>query len=298
MPCYTERMRAAAVIALLASACGAESGSLPKLSDAPDSSRQPSAAETLHDQLAAFFPLDESGDGARMDRVNGVELTPWQRTGWGAYAVDASGTRAVPAQVGDGQHILGASGYHFATYHAPALEHASGSFTWAGWLALDGSESEAAQLTNQTWLAKWGGVPDTLNAPIDHREYRIYYDAASSRFRFEVSADGLEGPGHSQRVTHPLPIERERWYFLQASHDAASGRVDLRVGTQAELGTIESAPWQQGVFSGWADLDVGAENTCTDDHLQGKVDALGYWTRVLTDGESQALWNDGAGREL
>ena len=60
---------------------------------------------------------------------------------------------------------------------------------------------------------------------------------------------------------------------------------------------MESAVWPDGVFSGGADLDVGAQNTCTDDHLEGTVDALGYWTRVLTKLESLQLWNDGNGRE-
>jgi len=85
---------------------------------------------------------------------------------------------------------------------------------------------------------------------------------------------------------------------LQASHEADSGTIQLRVGTPFELGESVSAEWHAGVFSGAADLDVGAQNTCTDDHLQGKVDALGYWTRVLMQGESYMLWNYGGGLEL
>ena len=282
---------------LLAAACG--SGDEPEKAPAGSSEAADAgvAYAGLREQLSLFFPMDESGDGVRVDRVSGVPLVPWQRTGWGAYTVDARGTRAVAAAVGDGQHIQGADGYHFATYTTAALQHGGGSFTWAGWIAVDAPAGETPYTDDQTWLAKWNGTPDTT-APVDHREYRIYFEHESSRMHFEVSADGLSGPDHSQTVTHPEPLERDRMYFVQAWHDADAGMIHLRVGTQAALGEVASARFEQRVFSGDADLDVGAQNTCTDDHLQGVVDALGFWTRALSEEESRTLWNAGNGLEL
>jgi len=155
--CYTGRMRAAAIIVLLATACGDEWDPIPAPSNTPDTPAQPTAA-SLRAQLAAFFPLDHAGEGPRLDRVRGLELTPWQRTGWGQYEVDASGTLAVPGRVGAGQLVAGSEGFHFATWSAPALDHAGGSFTWAGWLALDAAVSDGQHRPNQTWLAKWNGI--------------------------------------------------------------------------------------------------------------------------------------------
>jgi hypothetical protein len=292
-------MHAAAII-LLAAACGSEASGAPKGAISPGSPETADAAAPypgLRQGLALFYPFDESGDGVRVDRVNGVPLVPWQRTGWGAYTVDATGTSATAAAVGDGQHIQGADGYHFATYTTAALEHHGASFTWAGWISVDAPSGETPYTDDQTWLAKWNGTPDTT-APIDHREYRIFFEHESSRMHFEVSADGLSGPDHSQVVTHPLALERERMYFVQAWHDAQAGMIHLRLGTQANHGEVESAHFDNGVFSGDADLDVGAQNTCTDDHLQGVVDALGFWTRALTEEESRTLWNGGKGLEL
>jgi hypothetical protein len=165
-------------------------------------------------------------------------------------------------------------------------------------LSLDAADGDIPYRSDQTMLAKWNGIPDTGGAPRDHREYRIWHDEAQSRWRFELSADGLEGPEHSASVTHPTAIDRGQLYLLEARHDAEQGSVNLRVSTQEERGGAESAPWTRGVFAGGADLDVGAQNTCTDAHLQGTVDALGHWTRVLSDDESSALWNEGAGVEL
>lgn len=262
----------------------------------PKAEHEPAAIETLNEQLTLFFPMHEAEGAERMSRVGELSLLAWQRTGFGEYAVDASGTTSVPAAVGHGQHIAGASGFHFAMYTAPALEHEAGSFTWAGWMSVDAADGDIDHQSDQTMLAKWNGIPDTT-APIDHREYRIWHDHALSRLRFEVSADGLEGDDHSKIVTHQTAIERDQLYFVEAWHDANKGSINLRVSSQTERGEVASEPWRRGVFAGEADLDVGAQNTCTDAHLQGVVDALGYWKRVLSERESAALWNDGAGLE-
>src|SRR5262249_8193640 len=153
------------------------------------------------------------------------------------------------------------TGYHFATWNQPALQHPAG-FTWAGWVSIDTPDERAPYVDDQTMLAKWNGIPDTA-APNDHREYRIWHDQARSRWRFEVSANGLEGGDDSRIVTHPSVVERDRLYFIEAWHDADQHTISLRVSTQDERGEVASEPWDRGVFSGEADLDVGAQNTCT-----------------------------------
>ena len=299
-------MRAAALLVVPLVACASgldrERGAEPSDASAHDataSDADGAAARvpTLREGLALFFPLDESGDSARMDRVSSVALVPWQRTGFGQYAVDGRGTTAVAAAVSTGQHVLGSEGYHFATPSTVELHHAGGSFTWAGWVSIDAPDTADPYTDPQTWLAKWNGIPDTF-APNDHREYRVWYEQSPSRWRFEVSADGLEGARHSRIVTHPASIERDQLYFLEAWHDAELATISLRISTRTERGTTASESWSDGVFLGDADLDVGAQNTCTDAHLQGIVDALGYWNRALTDDESAALWNAGVGLEL
>jgi hypothetical protein len=289
-------MRAAATILGLASVCGMACGQ-PLSEDAADEAK-PSLTAGLREQLTLFFPMNESDGEEHWDRVSDVALVAWQRIGWGTYEVDARGATAVPGAVGRGQHIAGAEGYHLAVATHPALDHAAGSFTWAGWISVDAADGDNSLHGDQTWLAKWNGIPDTTYAAVDHREYRIWHDHNLSRLRFEVSSDGLEGDDHSRTVTHSTEIERDRLYFVEAWHDADAQTINLRVSSQSERGDIERAPWEQGVFAGEADLDVGAQNTCTDAHLQGVVDALGHWTRVLSDEESAALWNEGAGLEL
>jgi hypothetical protein len=257
--------------------------------DDVDAPRSDLALASLPDGLTMFWPLDESGDGPRVDVIGHMDLLPWQRTGLAQYSQNGAGTVAVPARVGLGQHVEGAIGYHFARPTGSLLDHQGGSFTWAGWVAIDGP-GDVAYADHRTLVAKWNGTPDTGATP-DRREYRVWYDPALRQWRFEVSRDGLEGTDHSAVVTHPTVIQPDRLYLVQAWHDAVAGTINLLVDTPDldQRSRTVSVPWVHGVFAGPADLDVGAQNTCTDDHLAGTIDALGHWNRVLSEAESAAL---------
>ncbi len=248
---------------------------------------------TLHDQLTLFFGMGETGDVPRVDRVHNLFLYPWERLEPGHYNQNGRGTTAVDGVVGKAQHIAGADGYHFAARSRELMDHASSGFTWTGWASIDASD----YADRQTLVAKWTGLPDT-EVPGDRREYRVWFEPGLETWNLEVSSDGLEGDGHSIVVTHPAAIERDRMYFLEAWHDAEAQTVSLRVSDRDARGVAESVAWEAGVYTNEGDLDVGAQNACADDHLQGTIDALGYWTRVHTDDESNALWNNGHGREL
>ena len=252
------------------------------------------SSEPITDELTMFFRMDETGDIPRVDAINDIRIFPWKKLDIGVYHQDGIGTTRVPAIVGDGQHIAGADGYHFAQAHFPVMDHGGGSFTWVGWASIDALESYT---DHQTLLAKWAGIPDT-DVPPDRREYRVWFEPGLEKWRLEVSRDGLEGEGHSIVVTHPAVIERGEMYFVEAWHDAAAQTVNLRVSDRETHGVVESVVWEPGVYTGTADLDIGAQNQCADDHLQGTVDALGYWRRALSDVELATLWNNGNGTEL
>jgi hypothetical protein len=231
--------------------------------------------DPITDQLTMSFRMDEVGDGPRIDAISETKVYPWQRLGLGAYHQDGIGTTAVPALVGNGQHVDGAIGYHFAAAATPAMHHGGNGFTWVGWASIDPPAGTDPYLDHQTLLAKWTGIPDT-DVPPDRREYRVWFEPALGQWRFEVSSDGLEGPGHSVIVTHPSVIEHDRMYFLEAWHDAGAQTVNLRVSDRVTRGAVESTAWELGVYASNADLDVGAQNSCADDHLQGTIDALGH----------------------
>ena len=245
-------------------------------------------------ELGMFFRMEETGDIPRSDSVSDLKIFPWKKLDVGVYHQDGLGTTLVPAILGNGQHIAGADGYHFAQAHFPVMAHEGKSFTWVGWASIDPHDT---YLDRQTLLAKWASIPDTA-VPGDRREYRVWFEPGLERWRFEVSRDGLEGEGHSIAVTHPAETTRGAMYFVEAWHDAEAKTINLRVSDRATHGAVESVAWDAGVFPSTADLDIGAQNQCADHHLQGTVDALGYWNRALSDSELATLWNDGNGTEL
>lgn len=235
----------------------------------------PSAQATLAAGVTAFWKMDEAGTGNRQDLMGALPVAP--------YPPSAIGTTSIPAIVGSGQLVDGPNGYHFWRSSAANLNHGGGSFTWAGWMRVDSTYDD------QTFVGKWN-----LN-PAAGREYLVIYDRVLGKFAFKVSGNGLASD--IGIVVHPEAVQLGQWYFLKAWHDAASGTINLRVGTPSMRGGAATQAWTSGVYFGSADLNIAAHDTCAEAHLDGAIDAVGFWRRTLTSAESDALWNQGAGWE-
>ncbi|MBZ4420791.1 LamG domain-containing protein [Myxococcus sp. RHSTA-1-4] len=236
----------------------------------------PDPAASLAESATMFWRMNEAGTAARADLVSGLDVMP--------FPADAAGTTQVQAIQGMGQQVNGPAGYHFWRPSAPQMSHGGGSFTWAGWMKL------SSFYDSQTFVGKW-------NNAAGGREYRVWYNASLQRFELQVSSTGGAGTGEIGGVVHPATVALDTFYFLEAWHDALGRTLNLRVGTTTDRGGVASSPWTAGVHVSSADLNLGAHNTCQDAHLHGTLDAIGYWKRVLTEAESQRLWNGGAGFE-
>lgn len=232
-------------------------------------------AASLASSAVMFFKLDESGTSPRNDVASGLYVY--------SFPLDALGTVPVPGVVGSAQEVNGPGGYHFYRPSSPLMSHGGGSFTWAGWIRFN------SLYDHQTFAGKWNVDSGT------NREYRIWFDATTSKMTFDVSATGAASS--IATVVHSQSISLNTFTFVEAWHDSAADTINLRIGSQASRGSVASTPWSNGVRVGTADLNLGAHNTCADDHLHGTLDAVGYWTRVLTEAESARLWNNGAGFE-
>ena len=234
----------------------------------------PDPALSLASSAVMFFKLDEDGPGPRADAASGLSVYPFDAPNGNAASIPA-----IPAVIGAGQRIYGPTDAHFWRSSAAPMQRAGGSFTWAGWMSV------ASYYDDQTFVGKWNATPA-------QREYRVLLDKTSHQLRFEVASGAGE-----LAVVHPTPLLLGTFYFIEAWYDAGAATVNLRVGTQASRGAVVSLPWSGGVRDGAADLNLAAHNTCTDDFLDGTLDAVGFWRRVLSAAESQRLWNGGAGFE-
>lgn len=120
------------------------------------------------------------------------------------------------------------------------------------------------------------------------KSYLLYTDGAS--LIFSVSVDGAT---YAASVTSAVALSTGVWYFFRCWHDAGNDQIGIKVNTEAQVTTSHST----GVFT-----DVFPNNYLTVavrfdvvQRLDGQVDSLSFWTRVLSDIEGQCVYNSGTG---
>ena len=94
--------------------------------------------------------------------------------------------------------------------------------------------------------------------------------------------------GEGTTCDHPV-VATNTFYFIEAWHDANNDEIGIRVSDALSLADAAVQSFAGGVHEAGADLNVGAHNTCRSAHLQGTIDALGFWPRVLSDVEREFL---------
>lgn len=115
-------------------------------------------------------------------------------------------------------------------------------------------------------------------------EYHLIYDNDAHKIRFYAY------DGSWKYASDPTTISTDTWYHIVAWYDESKQEIAVSVndsvpGTQSLSSAIEdsSAPFKVGVrYTGQL-------------YMQGYIDELGFWKRVLTDTERSQLYNDGDG---
>jgi hypothetical protein len=147
-------------------------------------------------------------------------------------------------------------------------------FTIAAWVNL---ESKGAF---RFIVAKDGGV--------GIREYSFGYNAGSDRFVFNVSPDGTALTTVTANNLGSPAVATA--YFIVVWHDASANTITIQVND----GTANAAAHTTGVFDGATAFQVGAQGSSLS--MDGLIDEVGFWKRVLTAGERTWLYNSGSGR--
>src|SRR5262245_6241444 len=179
----------------------------------------------------------------------------------------------VTGKLGNCTQLVRASVQHLDLTPFTGLRPGNSSLTVQAWAWAD-SDASFRIITGI-----WGGVGN-------QKEWCLRRDAGG--LAFTVSNDGAA----EVVVNNGAAPTVGTWYHLLGWHDAAADTVNLRVNG----GTVVSAAHAAGIFTGTDLFRVGARNA-DGDLWDGKVDAVGVWSRVLTTTEQDALYNSGAGRE-
>jgi hypothetical protein len=221
---------------------------------------------TLQQSLIAYWRLEETS-GTRLDDLNGC----------GGSGCDLTDNNTVTNNTG----IIGNAG-QFVQANSEYLSHTDNAdlstgdidFTIATWVYLN------SKAGTEHIFAKWGAA--------GQREYRLIYETAVDRFQFIVSADGTASAtrGASSFGSPSLST----WYYIIAWHDSTANTINIQVNN----GTVDSTSYSSGVFGSTSILAIGASSAPAG-YIDGRIDEVGFWKKVLTSGERTLLYNSGAG---
>lgn len=84
-----------------------------------------------------------------------------------------------------------------------------------------------------------------------------------------------------------------RWYFIVAWHDTTADTINVQV----DNGTFDSASYTSGTRNVATALNIGRHGT-TGTYMNGRIQYVGFWKRVLTQQEKTDLYNYGRGNAL
>lgn len=224
------------------------------------------SASSLASELKAYWKMDAASGTNEPDSKSSTTLAQNNTVG------------STTGKIGTARLFVRSSVQYLSA--ADNADIALGDFDWtiAGWFKLT-NKSNA-----KTFLSKRdGGTAGT-------QEFTFVYDSTPDRLLFilwnnsttnnSVSADNFGSPA------------LDTWYFVVIYHDNTNNRIGIRVNNgTANTTTLTVTPW-----AGTAGFKCGCQLTSPTVCLDGAIDELGKWNRLLTDAEQTYLYNSGAGR--
>jgi hypothetical protein len=211
--------------------------------------------------LGGYWKQDEAS-GARADSLAVSNLT------------DNNTVASTAGKIGNAARFVAANLEYLSVADNASLSvNAATSFTIACWVR------HTTLAATQTIIAKWGAS----NAG----EYLLLYNSALSRYQLLVG----NGAANNAVVANNLGAPTTGvWYFIVAGYNAESSQLFF----QANNGVTDRGTVSISIADTTQPFQIGARANLTA-YLDGDVDEVGFWRRVLTGAERTALFNAGLG---
>ncbi|MBT3235545.1 MAG: LamG domain-containing protein [Bdellovibrionales bacterium] len=253
----------------------------------------------LNDQISAFWTFNETPD---FDDLADVTI------GGNPYTLDAgapptaiisqdSSSSNNPLQLGDSSSsptivngkISKALVFDGANDFLTPLFDDESDLMWSGitpgftislWVKMD----SASVGTDQTILSK-------RMSNSSQNGYLVGFDASINAFYFMLdSTDTIK----SQIVSG---FAADTWYHIAVWYDDVNYRYGIAVNSSSSM--TNEGPWPYSTYGATAaEFQVGTSNRPSDPNdFHGTIDAIGFWQRVLSDGEKTLLYSNGNGLE-
>jgi len=221
---------------------------------------------TLSTDNVAFWKLEETS-GTRVDEVGSNDLAD-NNTVTGATGI-----------VGQAAQFVRANSEQLTIDDNSDLSAGDVDFTISCWAFLD------TNANNMQILSKW-------QSTADQREYNINYNTGTDRIRTTMTPDGTAGAAVVVSGDNFGAPPTSTWIFIVVWHDATANTINIQINN----GTVNSTAHTTGVFDSTARFSIGALDT-DGAHWDGRVDAVGFWRRVLLSAEKTELYDLGSGLE-
>jgi hypothetical protein len=223
---------------------------------------------SLKTSLISSWELNEASSNA-LDSHGSNTLTP---TG------GAIGAAAGPNGVGGSRDFESGDTEWFAIADNASVSTGDIDFTIEAWVNI-----ESLTGADQDIVSKY----ETSG---NQREYRLFYNTASARFSFAMSATGTSQSGAILANGTP---STGTWYQLIAWHDATNNEMGIAVNAEASPAT---SAYSSGVFDSTASFQLGARGTTSPSaYFDGLMAKVRLWKRILTSQERTDLYNSGDG---
>lgn len=207
----------------------------------------------------------------------------------GTAAADASGKQrnnlldvntvtSTTGKVGNAAQFTATNSEYLSLEDNANLSTGNIDFTVAAWVYMDSKSGYNIFVSRES-----GGSSSA------DREYNVFYNPATDRFifslfgssRIDVSANTFGSPSTGT------------WYYVVAWHDAAADTVNIQIND----GTVDSVS-TGGVAPSDTNRPFRIGETDSAYYMDGRIDEVGFWKRVLASGERSTLYNSGNGKTV
>jgi hypothetical protein len=194
----------------------------------------------------------------------------------GNHLTNNNAATSVAGRVGLGVGLASASSQSLSRASNPSLVMAGTSWELTCFL----------KFTSRPGAGSFPGIVGKWGA--SGLEFLLYYDGTLSRMRGLATADNST----TVTVEHTNGPADGTWYFLDLWHDLPAGTLHLNVDNAPAVGGPTAA--LTGTYAGTSAFVVGSTDFGAP-FLNGAVDSVNLWKRLLTPAERTQLYS---GREF
>jgi len=231
--------------------------------------------DDLRTSLAAWWSMDEASGNRADSHTNGYTLTDENTVTTATAVVGANAALFDDANTEKLTRANGAEAWHLNT----------ADFTIAAWVKFTAFDTGAPQMIFST-----GGSTNT------NEGHEVGVDAVGQDSYIQMS----NGTTRIRDTTTPFdiasPLATATWYYFIWEFDR-SANVTIMVNDSAQSSfAMDISSQSADDIAGSYELRLGTRASANGRFLNGALDEVAIWNRVLTSAEKTWLYNSGSGR--